>query len=465
MYSAKGQHFELMWYGKEEAIKAASSPTMSRLIDAPEDASSHAGSHLIIEGDNLEALKLLQRQDAHNIDLIYLDPPYNTGKDFVYHDRFSAPLKAYLEATGQQQDKARESSGRHHTSWLNMMYPRLMVACQLLSDRGVIFISIDDHEVHHLLMLLNEIMGEENHLATLVVSLNPKGRQLGRFATAHEYVLVYAKDAQRCELEYAIAELVNPKDFPRSDAQGSYRFLPLRNSNKRFNPTTRPNLYYPLYINSESGEVSVDAHSGWREVYPVFGSGEPAVWRWSRAKVARESDQLTGDLIKGRLGPRWDVRQRDYNYAGRKKKLKSIWLSNEVGSTDEAARELIALGLEVFETPKPVALIQRIISLMPKDSVILDFFAGSGTTGEATLRQNLKDQGSRRYILIQRATPIDHSEFSTIAQLTRERMRRVASHLSAEHHPETGSKVQDVSEVLDLGFSASRVVSDEDTIM
>jgi len=322
-----------------------------------------------------------------------------------------------------------------------------MIARQLLSERGVLFMSIDDHEVHHLKTILNEIMGEDHHLATLVVSLNPKGRQLGRlFATSHEYLLVYAKNIKQCELEYATSDLVNPKDFPLKDQQGSYRLLPLRNSNKRFNPTTRPNLYYPLYVHPTSGEVSVDMHTDWHEVYPVFGSGEPAVWRWSRDKVKRDYSCLTGGLIKGKIGPRWDVRQRDYNYTGRKKKLKSIWPSKEIGSTDDAARELRDLGLDIFETPKPIALIQRIISLMPPDSIVLDFFAGSGTTGEATLRQNLKDDGTRRYILVQCATPTEHEELPTISHLTRERMRRVAHHLT--------SLTDQSNQFFDLGFKA-----------
>ena len=440
-----------MWYGKQEARQTVYTPTTSQLHEESDQTFQSPSENLIIEGDNLEVLKVLQDQYTGQVDLIYLDPPYNTGKNFIYHDRFSSSLTEYLSITGQQQDEVKERSGRHHTLWLNMMYPRLMIAHKLLSDRGVLFMSIDDHEVHHLKILLNEIMGEDHHLATLIVSLNPKGRQLGRFATSHEYLLVYAKNVQRCALEYATTDLVNPKDFPRSDAQGSYRFLPLRNSNKRFNPTTRPNLYYPLYVDSKSGEVSVESCPDWIEIYPVFGSGEPAVWRWSKAKTERDSDQLTGDLIRGRRGPRWDVRQRDYNYSGRKKKLKSIWLSKEVGSTDDAARELRALGLELFETPKPTALIQRIISLMPSDSLVLDFFAGSGTTGEATVRQNIKDHGTRRYMLVQCATPTNNLDIPTIAHLTRERMRRVAERLT------TDSSHQDAH--VDLGFRALRLVN------
>lgn len=435
--------FELTWYGKSEASAEAYSEIQCQLFDVEGTLVSLGDQrlteeNLIIEGDNLDGMKLLSSCYAEGVDLIYMDPPYNTGKDFIYQDRFTTHLKEYLAETHQSSQKtgAPETDGRHHVSWLSMIYPRLLIARKLLSERGVICISIDDHEMHHLRVLLDEVMGEANHIATIIASLNPKGRQFGRFATSHEYLLIYAKDHRECALEYASADLVNPKDFPRSDDSGSYRLLPLRNSNKRFNPETRPRLYYPLYINSASGEVkeeipgaNASSSPDWIEVYPVFGSGAPAVWRWSRAKVKRESNLLVGEIVRGRLGKRWDVKQKDYNHTGRTKKIKSIWLSSEIGSTDHAARELKDLGLEFFETPKPLALLRRLTALMPKDAVILDPFAGSGTTGEATVRQNQADLGTRKYILIQNATPIQHERLSTIASVTRERMRLVQADL------------------------------------
>lgn len=436
--------FGLMWSGREEAQAAASTPPSHHLVDAQGepcalDVSSDVElgikppkPHLIIEGDNLEGMKLLRPTFGGSVDVIYMDPPYNTGKDFIYQDRFTESLQMYRAQSERANLTSSELRGRRHASWLTMIYPRLMLARALLSPRGVLCVSIDDHEVHHLKVILDEVMGTENEIATIIVSLNPKGRQLGRFATSHEYLLIYAKEAQRCALEYASADLVNPHDFPHVDEVGSYRLLPLRNSNKRFNPKTRPTLYYPLYINPDSGEVSTTPQERWVEVYPVFGSGEPAVWRWSTLKAERESHALFGSIVKGRLGPRWDVKQRDYNHPHRKKKLKSIWGSDEIGSTDKAARELTSLGLGLFETPKPTALLQRILALMPADSLVLDPFAGSGTLGEATLRQNLKDNGTRRYVMIQNAQPTHDSDVPTIAALTRERMRRVALAISDE---------------------------------
>ena len=174
------------------------------------------------------------------------------------------------------------------------MRSRLLVSHDLLEDRGSVWVSIDDHELAHLLLLMNEIFGEENHIATLITSLNPKGRQLGRFAVNHEYLLVFAKSLPHCDMKYATQEAVNPKDFRHQDDQGRFRYLPLRNSNKRFNPSTRPTLYYPLYVHPDTREVSADPQPEWIEVSPVFGSGEPAVWRWSKQKVSALGHTLEG---------------------------------------------------------------------------------------------------------------------------------------------------------------------------
>ena len=420
--------FGLTWPDKEQILHTATLPVDCRWTTLAGEAFHFSlEAHHLIEADNLYALQELSPFLHNQVDLIYIDPPYNTGHKFIYSDRFKRASSAH--------DAHHTDHGTRHVSWLNMIYPRLYRAHQLLSSRGVIFISIDDHEIHHLTCLMNELWGEENHIATLIVSLNPKGRQLGRFATSHEYLLVYAKDISTCALDYALNEAVNPADFPYQDEIGNYRFLPLRNSNKRFNPTTRPTLYYPLYVHPDTHEVDLAPQTGWHEVYPVFGSGLPAVWRWSQKKVREQQSELWGGIIHGRLGQRWDIKQRDYNHKDRKKKLKSIWLSDQVGSTDQAAKELKKRGLEVFETPKPLRLMNRLLKLMPDDSVVLDFFAGTGTMGEATLRQNEEDGGSRRVILVQEGTTSIDSPKQNIATLTRTRLDQVVAELTSEGHP------------------------------
>jgi len=433
------ERYSFTWNGKSRTRRIAQMPSTGTLrpcLDKSVDWDTT--QNICIEGDNLEVLKLLQKSYHRKVGMIYIDPPYNTGNEFIYPDRFQDNLDTYLRYTGQTDAEGfkvsanAETGGRYHTNWLNMMYPRLKLARSLLAEDGVICASIDDHESFHLRHLLDEIFGSENHLATIAVSLNPKGRQLAPFfATAHEYILIYARNIDLCVLEAATADTVNPKDFPINDDTGQYRLLPLRNTNKKFNPDTRPNLHYPMYISPESGEVSCKDSEGAIKVTPVFGSGAPAVWRWGRPKAERQAAELFGRKVSGRLGERWDIFQRDYLTEGRKKKLTSVWLSQDVGSTDAASKELKSLNVSLFDTPKPTKLIKRLVSLMPADSLVMDFFAGSGTTGDAVMQLNEGATGeNRRFILVQLPEPVGDSPEVTVSDVTQRRLKEASSTLS-----------------------------------
>ncbi len=466
------EKYGLNWHGKRRARQLALTPSTGTLRPCPEDSVDwDTTQNLMIEGDNLEVLKLLQKSYAGKVKLIYIDPPYNTGNDFIYPDNFQDRLRTYLEITGTVDGAGRkvtsnpESSGRFHTSWLVMMYPRLKVARSLLSDDGVIVVSIDEHELFNLRQMLDELLGGENLVGELCVSLNPKGRQLSPFfATSHEYIVVYAKNIDECVISPGSTEAVDATDFPLSDDQGSFRLLPLRNTNKKFNPTTRPNLYFPLHVDEPTGAVSLTTRRGSREIYPVFGDGSQAVWRWSKPKVDRQSGELYGRLVSGREGDRWDVFQKDYLTEGRTKKLKTVWLAEDVGSTDSAVEELKSLIGPVFQTAKPTSLIRRVIRLMPQESTILDFFAGSGTTGHAAIAQNAADNGTRRHIMVQLPQQLDPDDENqrtavdfcdrlkkprTITELTKERLRRAAKKIKDENPMFSG----------DLGFRVFKLDS------
>ena len=374
-----------------------------------------------VEGDNLDVLRSLA---PGSVDLVYTDPPYNTGNDFAYADRFRAP------------DGAR--SGRHE-AWAEMMRPRLVAIREVLSARGALFISIDDNEAARLRLLLDEVFGERCFLAQVVVNLNPKGRQLGRgFATSHEYVLAYARDARSCAVDASSPEHVDEDDFPLSAPDGRrFRHLPLRNTNKKFNPVTARTLHFPLYGDPASGRVATAAFEGSVEVLPVFGDGRPAVWRWSAPRVDARPDDLVCRTIQGKLGERVDVFQRDWLHrdGGRRKKLRTIWLAEEIGSTDTAAAELKEIAGHVFESPKPTGLVRRLLATMPSDAVVLDPFAGSGTTGHAVALANAEDGGTRTCTSINTAEPVrpgSHAHragLATVADITRTRLRAVAEHV------------------------------------
>lgn len=371
----------------------------------------------LVVADNMEVLPGLA---AGSIDLVYIDPPYNTGNGFAYADRF------------------RPENGRvagRHTVWLDMMRPRLVEARRVLAGTGALFCSIDDNEVAHLRLLLDEVFGETNFVAQLVVNLNPKGRQLGGgFATSHEYVLVYARDLRSCVLDATSADTVDPGDFNKTAPDGRrYRHLPLRNTNKKFNPVTAPTLHYPLWGDPDSGRVAADPFDGGQEIRPVFGDGAPAVWRWSAPLVRERPDDLVCRTIRGNLGTRVDLFQRDWLHADRRKKLRTVWTSEEVGSTDTASAELKALlGGPCFESPKPTGLLRRIVATMPDDARVLDFFAGSGTTGHAVALMNAADGGTRHCLSINAPEPTGtHSRahlagFDLVSDVTRARLQAVA---------------------------------------
>ncbi|MGI8644959.1 MAG: site-specific DNA-methyltransferase [Nocardioides sp.] len=374
--------------------------------------------NVFVEGDNLEVLATVE---AGSVDLIYIDPPYNTGNDFAYADDF-------------RDGAGNGSLATRHAAWVRMMRPRLVAGRDALAPSGVIFVSIDDHEVAHLRLLLDEVYGEDNFVAQIVVNLNPKGRQLGRgFATSHEYLLVYARDLKACALDATSTTIVSAADFPLATDDGRrFRHLPLRNTNKKFNPATAGTLHFPVYGDPATGAVRTAPFGDAVEVFPVFGDGTPAVWRWSRPRIDERPGDLVCRTVRGARGDRVDVFQLDWLHAGRRKKLRTIWLADEVGSTDTAVAELKAIVGHVFESPKPTGLLLRILETMPADAVVLDFFAGSGTTGHAVALANAADGGTRQCLSVNSAEPTRPGSnaalagHATVADINRARLRAVA---------------------------------------
>lgn len=363
----------------------------------------------LVVGDNVEVLADVAEG---SFDLAYLDPPYNTGSAFAYADSWGS-----------------------HADWVAMMRPRLVGVRRVLAVGGAVAVSIDDHEVAHLRLLMDDVFGEAQFLAQVVVNLNPKGRQLGRgFATSHEYLLVYARSAADCVLDASTTDTVDPADFPLRDEGESrpYRRLPLRNTNKKFNPVTAPTMHYALWGDPESGEVRSAPFEGAVEVKPVFGDGSPAVWRWSVPLVDARAADLVCRRIRGREGERVDVFQKDWLEPGRRKKLRTVWLAEEVGSTDTAVAELKALVGHLFESPKPTGLLLRLLATMPADARVLDPFAGSGTTGHAVALANAADGGSRTCLSINAPEPVrpgsnaDLAGCVTVADVTARRLAAVA---------------------------------------
>ncbi|HBM2838850.1 site-specific DNA-methyltransferase [Enterobacter hormaechei] len=443
----KEERYGLNWHGKRQARQLALTPSRGTLRPCKDESVDWDNTkNIMIEGDNLEVLKLLQKSHAGKVKLIYIDPPYNTGKDFVYPDNFQDNMKNYLEITGQTEDGVRissnsESSGRYHTDWLNMMYPRIKLARNLLKEDGFIFLSIDDNEVNNLKLMCDDIFGQENFVANVIWQKKYSTKADSKnFSESHDYILCYKKSDQSKIL-----------GLPRSKQQEStYKNL----DNDPRGVWASDNLlrtevrdYAVFGITSPSG----------MEHYPPAGSS----WRFNKDKI----EELISD---NRI---WFGE--DGNNKPRLKRFRSevrdtippqtLWGFEHVGHTDEGTKQLAELfdsTRSPFPNPKPVRLLQRIVQIATKENdIIMDFFAGSGTTGQAVYELNETDKQDRKFILIQLPETLSKSnkeDLSAIyfceeldkplylSELTKERLRRAGNKVKAinpDWNGDTGFRV------------------------
>ncbi|MGO7387479.1 site-specific DNA-methyltransferase [Rhizobium ruizarguesonis] len=428
------EKYGLAWHGKRRARQIALTPSTGTLLPCRDESVDwETTQNLMIEGDNLEVLKLLQKSYAGKVKLIYIDPPYNTGKDFVYPDDYSDNVRNYLELTGQVEGGRKissntEASGRFHTDWLNMMYPRLKIARSLLHPDGVILVSCDDGEVANLRAILNDIFGEENFVAQFVWKARQftDARANTNISTDHEYIVAYARDdgfalkgIGRDESKFA---------NPDGDARGDWMSRSMLGLATR---EQRPNLHYDV----------VEPLTG-----RVFPPNASTGWRYSKEKMA----QL---IVDGKvLFPKNDggrPREKKFRNEMRAEFIAFRSIIDGVHTADGTQEIRSLFGVDLFAFPKPTALIATLIEQVAADGdIVLDFFAGSGTTGHAVLKQNAAENLKRRYILVQLPEPLDPSNREqkvasdfcdslhkprTIAELTKERLRRSAARIDEEN--------------------------------
>ena len=369
------------------------------------------GANLLIHGDNLHALKALMPRYAGRVDCVCIDPPYNTGGEgWVYNDKTNSPLlREWLQKTVSREDLER------HDKWLCMMWPRMQLLRDLMADNGSIFVCIDDNEVHRLRMMMDEVFGDENFIAQLVWKSNPGGREYGGVAQQHEYILCYSK-SEFCDLHMMPIDV---DALPFCDGIGRFKLMELRNRNPNFNSGNRPNLFYPIYTNPNSEDenglldVSLTPKKGFVEVLPQKSAGVQTVWRWDAKRVAAN---LNVDVRgkKKQNGGFMIVKKARITGARFRSLIDEQGLVTQKGTLEVKA----IFGEKKFDYPKPVDLFRQLLQIATeKDSIVLDSFAGSGTTAHAVLALNAEDGGSRQFIL---AECEDYAD-----KITAERVRRV----------------------------------------
>jgi adenine-specific DNA-methyltransferase len=444
--------------------------------------------NMVLKGDNLDCLKILKSYYSGKIKCIYIDPPYNTDRDeFVYPDKFDKEEAdvlglADLSETEMERLEFSFKTKKSHNGWLSFMYPRLMLARELLTKDGVIFISIDDNEQANLKLICDEIFGEENFEANVLPIVNPGGRDYKQVAITHEYLLIYSKS----ELS-EINEISKDAEFEFEDSNGGFNLRELRNRNPKFHSGNRPNLFYPFYINPQIKNnegycaVNLSRNESYNvEVKPYNSEGKESVWRWGKEKAQKNLtlDNLDKSqiLAKQKKDGNWNIYEKNRKDTT---KVKSLWNDTEM-RTENGTREIRDIfNVTTFDHPKPIGLLKRCLQMgTEEDSIVLDFFAGSATTAHAVMHLNAEDNGTRCFILCQIDEPIPKDkpsyQFCTdnglppvISSITIERLRRAGEKIKVwrglldNDGLDTGFKVFDAIDAPRLELDGDQIVLPE----
>jgi adenine-specific DNA-methyltransferase len=429
------ERYNFTWNGKGRALRLSQTPSLGTLRPCKEESKDwDTTQNLYIEGDNLEVLKLLQKSYHSKVKMIYLDPPYNTGKDFVYKDDFHDSLENYKKITGQVDSEGNklstntEASGRYHTDWLNMMYPRLRLARNLLTDDGVIFISIDDNEVDNLKKICNEVFGEDNFVATIIWK-RKRGRDNSArwFSKAHEYLLLYAKSKEVFNVNFLELDDETKKAYknPDNDPRGNWRML-------------------GCWARGTQGGVKYDFTTKDGQYF------SERLWLFSKENLAK-LDKENKLVIRGD-----NIYRKMFITENKGRIPETLWdnVSNAANASDEIKR--LFNEKIVFDTSKPIPYIMEMLkTASDKDSIVLDFFSGSSTTAHAVIQLNAEDGGNRKFIMVQLPEPTDEKSeaykagYMNICEIGKERIRRAGEKIKEEK----GLEAQN----LDIGFKVLKL--------
>ncbi len=457
------ERYQFTWPDKRNAIRLANAPTTDTLRPCREESVDFDNTqNLYIEGDNLEVLKLLRENYLGKVKMIYIDPPYNTGNDFVYNDDFAQTAGDYVHNSGQEDEEGNrlvantESNGRFHTDWLNMIYPRLKVAKDLLSEDGVIFISIDDNEQRNMKILCDEVFGERNFLTCVTRGTGtPTGGGFDGLVNELDYILIYARNILCATINGLEMSDTDAQIYDQEDEYGRYLIRPLRRTGGEDRKEDRPTMYYPI--------IAPDGSS----VYPKGPTGYDSRWICGESKY---KELVANHLIYWKETiqdgvKKWNVYQKFY-LEGRLKAPGNLW--TDVEGNKKATRDVRALfdSIKVFDFPKPIGVIQKCICIgSDKDSIILDFFSGSATTAHAVILQNIVDSGSRKFIMVQlpeettEDTEAYRAGYKNICEIGKERIRRAGKKIVEEQKTKQTDLFSDEKKPLDIGFRVLKLDS------
>lgn len=418
------EKYKFEWKGKSECYRIAGKRSAGTLRPCPEESVNFdTTNNIYIEGDNLEVLKLLQSSYYNKVKMIYIDPPYNTGNDFVYEDDFKDPMAKYKEVTQQTTKSNPETMGRFHTNWLNMMYPRLRLAANLLRDDGVIFISIDENEITNLKKVCNEVFGEENYIGSFIWRKKDGGGQAKEyFVIEHEFIVVYRKSQQL--VWYDKEEARDIAQYNKSDERGNFKITKLAKWGNTARREDRPSMYFGL--------ITPDG----TEAFPIAPDGNDGRWRVGRERM---NELLQNNLIHWEIKDgKWIPYEKEY-FANQIKVLKQRSILYDIANTGDGSNVLTGLfsTKDMFENPKPIELVKVFLEATAKDNdIILDFFSGSATTAHAVMQLNAEDGGNRQFIMVQLPELCDEKSeaykagYKNICEIGKERIRRAGAKIS-----------------------------------
>lgn len=461
------ERYHLNWPGKREALLTANAPVARTMRpDRDESVDFDTTKNLFIEGDNLDALKLLQETYLGKVKMIYIDPPYNTGNNFIYEDDFVENTEEFLKRSNQKDEYGNRlvsntaSNGKFHSDWLSMMYPRLKLSRDLLCDEGLIVISIDENEAKNLCKICDEIFGEENFLFQITVLCNPKGRSQDKYiANSHEYLVGYSKNQlNKGDLNIPKSQNEIAKNYKLKDHHGAYRELELRNTHREFGLHNRPNLYYPFFVKPD-GTVSIDSSVDAQAVFPDWDDGFQGCWTWGLEKAKKKINEIVAHKVKGK----WKIYRKNYAIAEEgeaTKQVKSIWSEKEFHTEKGQAvfNDLFDTKDKVFQSPKSIETLKQLLMMgVRKNSIILDFFAGSASMAHAVIDFNAVNGGNHRFFMVQLPEQCDETSaafkegYKTVAEIGKERIRRAGKKILDGECHENWNK--------DVGFRVLKIDS------